>query len=71
MLTGTVKWFDNERGMGFINPVPGVEGDILLHHSEVERDFTGEFVRFDEGDKVQFMMVATSKGLKAVKVRRV
>jgi cold shock CspA family protein len=71
MLKGTVKWFDNKRGMGFINPPPGLAGDILLHHSEVEREFNGEFVRLHEGDELMFMAVMTAKGLKAVKVRRV
>jgi cold shock protein len=70
--TSTIKWFDNKKGMGFLNPVADSgNGDILVHQAEIERDFPGEFVRLHEGDTLRFQIVRTDKGYKAVRVRRV
>lgn len=71
--TSTIKWFDNRKGMGFLNPVPDFDsnGDILVHQVEIERDFPGEYVRLHQGDTLRFQIARTDKGYKAVKVRRV
>lgn len=60
---GTVKWFNGEKGFGFIE----VEGgnDVFVHFSAIE----GEgFKTLDEGQKVQFNVVQGNKGPQAEKV---
>ena len=66
MATGTVKWFNAEKGFGFI--VPDEEGskDLFVHQTDI--DASG-FRSLDEGQKVEFESEAGTKGPKAVKVR--
>ena len=60
---GTVKWFNGEKGFGFIE-VEG-ENDVFVHFSAIE----GEgFKTLDEGQKVQFDVVQGNKGPQAEKV---
>jgi len=60
-----VKWFDNERGFGFITQDSGE--DVFVHHSSI----TGKgFKTLNEGDEVSFEVVASEKGLKALNVER-
>jgi CspA family cold shock protein len=64
MPTGTVKWFSDEKGFGFIMPEDGSK-DLFVHHSGIN----GEGYRsLDEGAKVTYDAEAGDKGPKAVNV---
>jgi cold shock protein len=62
--TGTVKWFDNAKGYGFITPDEG-GADCFVHHRGVVG--TG-FKRLSEGQRVQFDRVETPRGPSAEEV---
>ncbi len=63
---GTVKWFNDSKGYGFITPENG-EGDCFVHHSAIQ----GEgFKSLTEGERVQFEIVAGRKGPAAENVVR-
>ncbi len=66
MPTGTVKWFNDKKGFGFIS-IEGGE-DIFVHHTAIQSD---GFRTLEEGDKVEFEIVQGDKGNKAEKVTRV
>ncbi len=66
MPTGTVKWFNDKKGFGFIS-VEGGE-DIFVHHTSIESD---GFRTLGEGDKVEFEIVQGDKGNKAENVKKV
>ena len=65
MATGTVKWFSDEKGFGFVTPdEPGK--DLFVHHTGI----AGEgFRSLSEGAKVEFDSQAGDKGPKATQVR--
>jgi cold shock protein len=64
MPTGTVKWFSNDKGFGFITPDEAGK-DLFVHHSGI----TGDGYRsLDEGAKVAYDAEAGDKGPKAVNV---
>jgi len=63
METGSVKWFNQRKGFGFIER-EGDEKDLFVHKTEVE----GEI---HDGDKVELDVGETEKGPNAVKVKRV
>jgi cold shock protein len=65
MGTGVVKWFNAEKGYGFIVPDDGTP-DLFVHHSEIQ--VTG-YRSLDEGQRVQFETQAGNKGPQAVQVR--
>ncbi|OHB89142.1 MAG: cold-shock protein [Planctomycetes bacterium RIFCSPHIGHO2_02_FULL_40_12] len=65
MPTGTVKWFNDKKGFGFIS-VEGGE-DIFVHHTAIQSD---GFRTLEEGDSVQFEIVKGDKGNKAEKVTK-
>ena len=65
--TGTVKWFNDAKGFGFISPVAG-ERDCFVHYSAIEGD---GFRSLAEGDQVEFDMVDGPKGPAAENVIRV
>jgi CspA family cold shock protein len=65
--TGTVKWFNSEKGFGFITPEDGAK-DCFVHHTAIEA--TG-FKSLNEGDKVEFDMVQEPKGPKAQNVVKI
>ena len=64
MATGTVKWFSNEKGYGFIAPDDGSD-DVFVHFSQVEGS---GYKSLDEGAKVQFETEPGQKGLQATSV---
>ena len=67
MPQGTVKWFDGEKGYGFISPDDGGE-DLFVHHSGI----AGEgFKTLDEGEKVTYEATRGRKGMQAENVSRV
>ncbi|PTT90349.1 cold-shock protein [Pelomonas sp. HMWF004] len=64
--TGTVKWFDDGKGFGFITPDDGSK-DLFAHHSEIKN--SGGFRSLAEGAKVEFEAKQGPKGLQASNIR--
>ena len=65
MATGTVKWFNPEKGFGFITPEDG-SADVFVHFSAI----SGEGYRnLEEGQKVEFDVTQGQKGPQAESVR--
>jgi CspA family cold shock protein len=60
---GTVKWFNNEKGYGFISRAAG--DDVFVHHTAIQG--TG-FKSLDEGDSIEFDVAQGPKGLQAQNV---
>ena len=58
MSTGTVKWFNADKGYGFITPDDGGD-DLFVHHSEIR---TEGYASLDEGQKVEFSVGEGRKG---------
>ncbi|AMM32440.1 Cold-shock DNA-binding protein family [Sinomonas atrocyanea] len=65
MTTGTVKWFNSEKGFGFIAPDDN-SADVFVHFSAIESNGYRELL---EGQKVEFETQQGPKGLQAAKVR--
>ncbi|WP_093289110.1 cold-shock protein [Solimonas aquatica] len=65
MSTGTVKWFNDAKGFGFITPEGGGE-DLFAHFREIQG--TG-FKTLKEGQKVQYEVRRGPKGLQAAAIR--
>ena len=65
MANGTVKWFNDSKGYGFISPDEGSK-DLFVHHSNIAGD---GFKSLAEGAKVSYDAEAGDKGPKAVNVR--
>lgn len=61
---GTVKWFSDKKGYGFIVPEEGDE-DLFVHYSEIEGD---GFRSLEEDDRVEFTVGHTEKGPNAQEV---
>ena len=64
MAKGTVKWFNNSKGYGFIAPESG-EADVFVHHSAIQGD---GYKTLAEGEKVSFEITKGPKGNQAVNV---
>lgn len=63
---GTVKWFNDEKGFGFITPADGSD-DLFVHFKAIESD---GFKSLKEGDKVSFVAEKGQKGMQAAQVRK-
>lgn len=62
---GTVKWFSNQKGYGFIARESG--DDVFVHFSSIEAD---GYRSLNEGDKVEFTVTQGAKGLSATEVKK-
>ena len=62
-MNGKVKWFNNEKGYGFIDHVSGE--DIFVHYSTIKQD---GYKTLSEGQFVSFDLIETPKGLQAINV---
>lgn len=60
---GTVKWFNNEKGYGFIRRASG--DDVFVHHTAIQ---SNGFRSLNEGDQVEFIVAKGPKGFQAQEV---
>ena len=67
MPQGTVKWFNNDKGYGFITPDDGSE-ELFVHHTGIAGG--GGFKSLDEGEKVTYEAVQGRRGMQAENVSR-
>jgi cold shock protein len=67
MPTGTVKWFSDEKGFGFITPDDGAR-DLFVHHTSIQVD---GYRSLAEGSKVSYEEEAGPKGPKAINVAKI
>ena len=65
MATGTVKWFSDDKGFGFVTPDDGGK-DLFVHHTGIAAD---GFRSLDEGTKVSYEAESGPKGPRAVNVK--
>ena len=65
MMNGTVKWFNNQKGYGFISDEQG--NDVFVHYSGLNMD---GFKSLEEGATVEFEVVEGAKGPQAVNVTK-
>ncbi|VVO00281.1 putative cold shock protein A [Pseudomonas fluorescens] len=65
MATGTVKWFNGQKGYGFIAPDDGGV-EVFAHHTAIQ---PGAFESLDVGTKVEFEITQGPKGPQAEKIR--
>lgn len=66
METGTVKWFNGQKGYGFITREEG--DDVFVHFKAIAGD---GYKSLDEGDKVQFEVSQGAKGLQAANLSKI
>ena len=67
MTTGVVKWFNSEKGYGFITPDDGSD-DVFAHYSSIQ---SNGFRSLEEGDRVEFEITKGPKGLQASDIVKV
>ena len=65
MAQGTVKWFNDAKGFGFIAQEGGK--DVFVHHTAIQQE---GFRSLREGDRVEFEVTRGPKGLQAANVRK-
>ena len=65
MSKGTVKWFNNQKGYGFISDEAG--NDIFVHYSALNMD---GYKTLNEGQEVEFELIEGAKGAQAINVVR-
>jgi CspA family cold shock protein len=65
MAEGTVKWFNDSKGFGFIEQAEGK--DVFVHHTAIDAE---GFKSLGEGDRVKFDVVEGPKGPQAANVRK-
>lgn len=65
MATGKVKWFNDQKGFGFIAAEDN--RDVFVHHSVIEGD---GYKTLEDGETVEYEAESSAKGLKALRVRR-
>ena len=63
MMTGRVKWFNNEKGYGFIEYTENE--DIFVHYSTIKQE---GYKTLSEGQIIKFQLIETPKGLQALNV---
>ncbi|WP_323834810.1 transcription antiterminator/RNA stability regulator CspE [Photorhabdus africana] len=63
-MTGAVKWFNNDKGFGFISPKDGSK-DVFVHYSAIQ---SNNFKTLEEGQEVSFSIENGAKGPSAVNV---
>ena len=63
-MSGKVKWFNNDKGYGFIDYTNGE--DIFVHYSAIRQD---GYKTLSEGQRVVFDLIETPKGLQAINVK--
>ena len=68
MSRGRVKWFNNEKGYGFIEYEGLVDEDIFVHYSSIEQE---GYKTLKEGEIVEFTLIETAKGNQAINVKEV
>lgn len=65
-MQGIVKWFNNERGFGFIN-IENEKKDIFVHYSQI---ISLGYKKLKSGEKVEFELLNTEKGPQAINVSK-
>ena len=66
MSKGIIKWFNNEKGYGFING--SVDEDIFVHYTAIKQE---GYRTLSEGQTVEFSLIKTDKGLQAIDVKHI
>ena len=66
MATGTVKWFNDAKGFGFVTPADGGK-DLFAHFTAIQSQ--GGFKTLKEGQRVSFEVATGPKGLQATNIR--
>ena len=65
---GRVKWFNNQKGYGFIEGDVDGKDDVFVHYSTIEQE---GYKTLSEGDVVEFTLIHTAKGNQAIGVKEV
>jgi len=68
MARGTVKYFNDQKGYGFITPEDQESSDVYVHFSAIE---SGGFRTLHEGERVEFEVVSSTRGNEAAHVLKV
>ena len=66
MAKGKVKWFNDQKGFGFITPDDG-SADLFAHFQEIQGD---GFKSLAEGQEIEFEVTTSEKGPKAIKIKK-